>query len=217
MKNRTTRFLNVSLVLVSLFCILIFISQTIFMNLMGESAIRQLGVFYMSGISDQVASHFGTTIELRLSQVESLVDSVPAGRFTDATRMQIGLTYNARSAGFEYLAFYTDDGNFHMLYGSQVTADVPEALRRSVQGGRYNVCAGKDETGTPVVLMGVPAVYPMTDGTESTALVAGLPTTYLSDTLENNIQSGIMEYSIIRNDGSYVLHNNPSYRRNKLF
>lgn len=207
MEKKTTRFLNISLILVSLFCIIIFISQTFLVNILGENAIRQLGIFYMSGISEQVASHFGTTIELRLSQVESLVNSVPPGRYTGETSMLIGLTYNARSSGFEYLAFYTDDGNFHMLYGSQVTADVPEDLRRSIQGGKYNVCAGKDEKGTPIVLMGVPAIYPMSDGNTSIALVAGLPTSYLSDTLENNIQSGIMEYSIFRNDGSYVLHN----------
>ncbi len=208
MEKRTTRFLNVSLVLVSIFCIFIFIIQAICVNLMGEDAIRQLGVFYMSGISEQVSSHFGTTIELRLSQVESLVDSVPPGRVTGESAMRIALNYNARSAGFEYLALYTEDGNFHMLYGSQVTADVPEDLHRSVQGGKYNVCAGKDAAGTPVVLMGVPAVYPMSDGNTSIALVAGLPTKYLGDTLDNNIRSNSMEYSIIRKDGSYVLNNN---------
>ena len=200
MEKRTTRFLNISLILVSLFCVLIFIVQTICMSLMSGSAVRRLGIFYMSGISEQVSSHFGTTIELRLSQVESLVNSVPPGRTTGGTSMQVNLTYNARSAGFEYLAFYTDDGSFHMIYGSQVTADVPEALRRSVQGGKHNVCAGKDEAG-------VPAVYPMGDGNTSVALVAGLPTKYLGDTLENNIQKGSMEYSIIRDDGSYVLNN----------
>jgi two-component system sensor histidine kinase/response regulator len=214
MEKKTTHFLNKSLVLVSLFCIFIFIIQTICINVMGADAIRQLSIFYMSGISEQVASHFGTTIELRLSQVESLVDSVPPGRITGETAMRVGLTYNARSAGFEYLAFYTDDGQFHMIYGAQVTADVPENLDRSVRGGRYNVCAGKDETGTPVVLMGVPAIYPMGDGTASIALVAGLPTSYLNDTLENNIQSSMMEYSIIRNDGSYVLHKNPIEEKN---
>ena len=207
MEKRTTRFLNISLVLVSFFCIFIFIVQAICVNLMGEDAIRDLGVFYMSGISEQVSSHFGTAIELRLSQVESLVDSVPPGRVTGESAMRIGLSYNARSSGFEYLALYTDDGNFHMIYGSQVMADVPEDLHRSVQEGKYNVCAGKDAAGTPVVLMGVPAVYPMSDGNTSIALVAGLPSSYLNDTLETNIQSGIMEYSIIRKDGSYVLNN----------
>ena len=208
MEKRTTRFLNISLVLVSFFCIFIFIIQAVCANLMGEDAIRQLGIFYMSGISEQVSSHFGTTIELRLSQVESLVDSVPPGRVTGESAMRIGLTYNARSLGFEYLALYTEDGSFHMLYGSQVTADVPEDFHRSVQGGKYNVCAGKDAAGTPVVLMGVPAIYPMSDGNSSIALVAGLPSKYLSDTLESNLQSSIVEYSIIRKDGSYVLNNN---------
>ncbi len=207
MKKRTTRFLNISLILVSLFCVSIFFIQTFYINLMGENAIRQLGVFYMSGISEQVSSHYGTTIELRLSQVEALVNAVPPGRITGEAAMQISLTYNARLAGFEYLAFYTEDGNFHMLCGSQVTAEDPEALHLSVQGGKYNVCAGKDEEGTTVVLMGVPAHYPMADGSTSIALVAGLPASYLDDTLENNIRTGAMEYFIIHNDGSYVMHN----------
>ncbi|MCI9445106.1 MAG: response regulator [Oscillospiraceae bacterium] len=206
MEKRTTSFLNISLVLVSFFCIAIFIGQAVWINILGENTIRQMGVFYMSGISDQVSSHFGTIIELRLSQVESLVNSVPPGRITGESAMQISLAYNARSAGFEYLAFYADDGSFHMIYGSQVTPDVPETLRRSVQGGRYNVCAGRDETGAPVVLIGVPAIYPMGDGDTSVALVAGLPVRYLSSTLENSIPSDIMEYSIIRDDGCYVLH-----------
>ena len=69
MKNTTTRYLTVSLVLISFFCILVFGVQTMCMNLMGADAIRELGVIYMSGLSEQVASHFGTVIELRLSQV----------------------------------------------------------------------------------------------------------------------------------------------------
>ena len=190
MGERTTRFLKISLVLVSLFCVVVFGVQAVFINVMGEDAIRELGVFYMSGISEQVSSHFGTTIELRLSQVESLVDSVPPGQYASSRSMQTELVYHARSSGFEYLAFYADDGEFHMLCGSQIAADVPEDLRRSVQGGRYNVCAGSDRLGTPIVLLGVPAVYPLEDGTESIALVAGLPTRDLGNTLEENVQSG---------------------------
>lgn len=135
MEKKTTRFLNISLVFASLFCTVIFIAQAITISLMGENTIRQMGVFYMSGISEQVSSHFGTIIELRLSQVEALVHSVPPGR-SNETSTQVSLTYNARSAGFEYLAFYMEDGSFRMIYGPQVTADAPELLRRSVQGGK---------------------------------------------------------------------------------
>lgn len=205
MKNKTTRYLTVSLVLVSFFCVFVFGVQTVCMNLMRADAIRELGVIYMSGLSEQVAAHFGTVIELRLSQVAALVDSVPPGRYAGGTPMRIGLTYNARSMGFEYLALYTEDGGFHMLYGSQVQADVPEAFQSSVERGRYNVSSGTDETGAPVVLIGVAAAYPMGDGTASMALVAGLPVSYLSDTLEGSLDDGMVGYSIIRDDGSYVL------------
>lgn len=146
----------------------------------------------MSGISNRVSSHFGTTIELRLSQAEPLVNSVPPGRVTGDTSMRIEPTRNARSAGFEYLAFYTDDGRFDRICGPQVKADVPEDLRESVRGGKYSVRAGTDAYGTPVALMGVPAVYPMGGGKASIALVAGLPISYLSDTPESNIQSSFI-------------------------
>lgn len=58
-------------------------------------------------------------------------------------------------------------------------------------------------------MMGVPANYPMSDGNKSIAMVAGLPTSYLSDTLEDNMQSSIVEFSIVRDDGSYILHSDP--------
>ena len=178
------------------------------MNLIGADAIRQMGVTYMSGMSEQIASHFGTIIELRLSQVSGLAGAVPPARFTDRTPLQIEMTYNARAIGFEYLAFYTEDGRFQMIYGSQVTADVPEAMHRSVQSGRYNVCAGRDGNGTPVVLMGIPAAYSMPGGETSIALVAGLPTSYLIDTLESNIKGNMAEYFVIRDNGDYVFQNN---------
>ena len=71
MEKQTKRFLNVSIALVSLFCIFIFIIQMLWSNIVGENTIRDLGVFYISGLSEQVGAHFGTVIELRLSQIQS--------------------------------------------------------------------------------------------------------------------------------------------------
>lgn len=69
MGNRTTRFLTVSLVLVSVFCVVVFSIQAAWNSAVGAEAITDIGVIYMSGMSEQIATHFGTTIELRLSQV----------------------------------------------------------------------------------------------------------------------------------------------------
>lgn len=204
-ETKTTHFLTISLVLVSIFCILIFSIQTVAMNMMGASAIREIGVIYMSGMSKQVATHFGTTIELRVSQVRGLVDAVPPESMKSNSALRVELSYIARSRGFECLAFYTDDGRFDMIYGPKVKPEVPQALNRAMQVGKESVSAARDTDGKQLVLMGVPAVYPLDGGEKSAALVAGLPTSYLSDTLAVNLDSSLVEYSIIRRHGTYIL------------
>lgn len=207
MRHKTTHFLAVSFILASVFCMIVFHVQTTWMNRMGAKAIKDIGVIYMSGMSRQVAAHFGTTIELRLSQVGALVDAVSPAREKEQAAMRLELAYYARSRGFEYLAFYTEDGDFDMIYGSKVKPEVPRALHNSVMGGKDNVSAGRDEHGERVVLIGVPAAYEMGDGRKSAALVAGLPSGYLSDTLSVNLDSSMVEYAIVRKDGTFIISN----------
>ena len=207
MRHKTTHFLAAGFALASIFCMFVFHIQTTWMNRMGADAIRDIGVIYMSGMSRQVAAHFGTTIELRLSQVGALVDAVSPDREREAAALRLELAYYARARGFEYLAFYTDDGAFDMIYGSSVKPEVPQALHRSVMGGKDNVSAARDAHGERVVLIGVPAAYDMGGGRTSAALVAGLPASYLSDTLSVNIDSSMVEYAIIRKDGTFIMRN----------
>ncbi len=207
MRRKTTHFLTASFVLASIFCMIVFVVQTMWMNQMGAGAIKEIGVIYMSGMSKQIAAHFGTTIELRLSQVESLVDAVSPARKRDYSAMRLELAYYARSKGFEYLAFYTDEGDFQIIYGPKVVPEVPQALHRSVMGGKDNVSAGQDEHGERVVLIGVPAAYDIGEGRKSAALVAGLPADYLGDALAVNVDSSMVDYSIIRTDGTVIMQN----------
>ncbi len=205
MKNRTTWFLKASLALVSLFCVVVFSVLTAQTRAMGAQAITDLGVLYMSGMSEQIATHFGTTIELRLSQVGALVDSAPPERYDGAAAARVALTRSARSRGFSYLAFCSSFGEFDMIYGSHIQPGMPEAFLASLQRGEAQVGAGIDAEGGSIVMMGVPAPYRMEDGSSSLALVAALPTSYLSDTLALNVDRSLVDYLIIRRDGSILL------------
>lgn len=205
MKHNTIRFLFVSLILVSVFCVYIFTSLAIRMNQKGADTISQIGEMYMSGMSQQVSMHFGTTIDLRLSQVEALVDSAPPGRAASRRAMQVTLTYNARSRGFDYLAFYCSDGSFEMIYGLQVDVDGQDGFFQSISAGDEKLAMGTDQLGQKVVLMGVPASYPMENGKTCIALVAGLPAEYLSDTLTVADMGAEVNYTIIRRDGSFII------------
>ena len=205
MENRITRFLMSSMVLLSVFCVVIFSVQAVWNSSMGADALTKIGIVYMSGISKQVSAHFGTTMELRLSQVSELVDAVPPQRTQDPTAMRVSLGYIARARGFEYLAFYTEDGQFEMIYGPQLDLRLASSFQTALHRGEEQVGAGMDVNGREVVMVAVPAAYATQSGQPSLALVAGMPTRSLNERLTVNMDRSMADYSIIRRDGSMII------------
>ena len=137
MRKMTTRFLIISLMIVSIVFVIIVAYQAARMNRKGADTIRDVGEIYMSGMSEQVAMHFGTTIELRLSQVGALASYLQAGNYNKRDAMEVALTSNARARGFDYLAFYKENGEFQMLYGSQLDSIEQEAFLGSLISGKW--------------------------------------------------------------------------------
>lgn len=205
MGKSITRFLTVSLALVSVFCVFIFYIQTTWISVMGAQAIQKIGVMYMSGVSEQIATHFATAIDLRLSQVEALVNAMPLERADEASSMRVILTEVARSRGFEYLAFYMEDGNFDMIYGKPIQSGAPEVFLNSLKNGEKKVSAGTDSNGIPVVMIGEPVSYCPEEGENCIALVAGLPTSYFTDPISVDVDGTAVDYCIIRCDGSFIV------------
>ncbi len=205
MKRKTTHGLVISLVLISALCVLVFSYLAVRMNQQGAESIGEIGSIYMGGMSEQAAAHFGTAIELRLSQVSALVDSVPPGSQMSDSAMRVALNYNARARGFDHLALYTEDGRFEMLYGSQIEVGDQDAFLSSLLSGEEKMTSGRDATGEEVVLMGIPAAYPTGSGGKSVALVAALPISYISDTLSLDADDALLYYIIIDPNGQFIL------------
>lgn len=158
----------------------------------------------MSGMNERISMHFGTTIEFRLSHVERLVADISYEDVSDIQRMGEELAYNAEAMGFDYLAFYTTDGTFEMIYGDPVQVTDPEPFLKSLNAGEKKVAVGSDATGKKIVLMGISAEYPMENG-RCTALVAGLPVDYIKDILALDEEDALMFSHIIRRDGTFVI------------
>ncbi len=205
MKSRVTRGLVISLVLVSALCVMVFSYLALQMNRRGADAVGEIGSIYMAGLSEQAASHFGTAIELRLSQVGALVDSVPPDSQAEISAMRVALSYYARARGFDHLALLGQDGSFEMLYGSQIQAEEAEAFLSSLTGGEEKMAIGQDLIGEDVLLMGIPAAYPMYSGEKSAALVAALPVSYISDTLSLDSDDDMIYYFIIDRKGDFIV------------
>ncbi|MEY8260232.1 response regulator [Oscillospiraceae bacterium 50-60] len=211
--KKTLRFLMVSLIAVSILCVCIFSFLAFYMNQRSGETINSVGEIYMSGMSQQISKHFETTMDLRLSQLEALVETnLPGSVNRDA--LTENLVYSARARGFEHLALCSADGGFETLYGSDLTVTDPEPFLSSLNAGEKKIAVGTDPAGNRVVLMGVPCAYPMSGGGTCAALVAALPVDYISNTLSLDDEDGMMYSHIIRQDGSFVIRSGEAYRDN---
>ncbi len=214
-KDHTTRFLLASVIIVAVLCICIFSYMAFRMDRRSSETITQVGLTYMSSMSEQVSMHFETTISLRLSQVRALVNTIQPGSSRNIKELWERLEYNARARSFSYLALCSSDGTFEMIYGDQVQVTDPEPYLHSLNAGKDKVAVGTDEDGKDIILLGVPVAYSMSDGGESVALVAGIPTSYLSQTLSLDENNERVYSFIIRKNGSFVIRsaegNNANY------
>ncbi len=215
-QSKTTRFLITSMVLVALLSVFIFGFLAFYMNRKSADTISQVGSIYMSGMGEQISQHFATTIDLRLSQVEALVESIPpSGMEHDTLRERLATAAQVR--GFESLAFYSKSGEFEMIYGEEATLADPEPFLESLNAEEKKVAVGTTPDGEKYILLGVSTTYTMENGEECTALVAALPASYIGETLSlyDSENSHSLVYShIIRYDGSFVIRSGDAFRDN---
>ncbi len=211
--NSATRFLTVSLVLILVLTVCIFSFLALFMIQKSSDTISVVGTTYMTGMGEKVTQHFATTIELRLSQVDSLVSSIPPeSGSSDYLREELGR--NAKARDFSSLAFFSSTGEFDMIYGEEPILADPEPFLSSMNSGDKKAAVTALASGQRDVLLGVSAQYRMANGEISTALVASLPADYIAETLSLYSENTLVYSHIIRRDGTFVIRSGDAFREN---
>ena len=211
--NSASRFLTVRLALVLVLTVCIFSFLAFFMSRKSGETISAVGTTYMAGMGEKVTQHFETTIQLRLSQLEALVEGfhpgdAPAGELRDL------LANNAQTRGFESLAYYSREGEFDMIYGDEPLPADPEPFLASLNSGDKKVSVASTNHGEKDILLGVSAEYVMSSGEEATALVASLPADYIAETLSLYSENTLVYSHIIRRDGTFVIRTGDAFREN---
>ncbi len=108
--NRTTRFLTFSLITICVVCIAVFGFLVKYMNRQSATTINQLVGIYMSGMNERISKHFETMVDLRLTQIQTLVDTIPIENDSDSEELRDWLEYGCEARDFNALAYYMDDG-----------------------------------------------------------------------------------------------------------
>ena len=210
MKNKTTRFLSVSIVVIIALCVSVFSFLAYYMNRKSMETISEVGTIYMTGMNERISIHFQTTIETRLAQVEALAKLYPQD--TDMEAEKESLVYNAKARELDYLALCSESGEFQMLYGDRIEIIDPQPFVESLKQGVKKVAVGTDSAGNRLVLMAIPASYVMSDGRPCAALVAGIPADYIRDIQALDENNTLVYSNIIRMDGSFVIRSADAYR-----
>lgn len=206
MKN-TTRFLRNSLLIIIVLCIGVFVCMTSYMVRQSDKAISEIGEIYMSAMSVQLKSHFDSIINLRLSQVEGIAERTPPERAEYGSSLLSELKLSAELRGFTHLSLYAQDGRLETIYGSDLSLPNEQPFLTSLNNGENKVASAITDTNEMILLLGVPAAYPMDNGQNSIALVAGLPMEYINETMALGTGETLVYSHIIQKSGDYVLRN----------
>lgn len=204
--NGMTKFLIWSFTGLIIFSILSFGWLGTYMTGKSHEAFHQIGNLYMAGMSEQISRHFESVIKLRFEQVSGLV-SVVSSETEDRESLYQELIYRANVRKFDYLALCSVDGQFETLQGTPIQPLNPGPFVDALVQGRQRVAIGIDANGAEVVLFGVDAHYPMKNGESCTGLIVAVPLDYITDFLALEKENQMMNFCIIRNDGSIVLNN----------
>lgn len=214
MKKKTMRFLAISLAILITVCIGVMIILTVITNEQSEDTMNEVGNIYMSGMSEKISMHFETTINLRVAQIETITKDIPPDEAEYGSDMLEQLSRDGQIREFDYLALYDENGNFEMIYGETIEPIHPEPFLESLSSGDKKVSIALNESGEGVLLMGIPVSYPLSDGSRSIALVAGLPIEYINEILSLDESDSLTYSHIIRRDGSYVIRSVEEYGDN---
>lgn len=206
MLKNTMRFLKISLCVALTLCIAVFTWMTFYMRYQMDNALNDVGEIYMSAMSSQLKMHYNSIIDLRLSQVQGIEERTQPSQVSYNSELLTDLRLSAEVRGFTHLCLYTKEDGLEIIYGDNLTLPNQKPFFESINHDERKVATAYTPDGTATLLLSVPAAYPMSNGRNSTALVAGLPMEYINETMSLGMNDDSSVYShIIQKNGDYVL------------
>ena len=206
MKNKTSRFLIGSFILVFILsaCIFVFL-----MNRMADKSREtsaKIGNFYMERMSTEITKHFETTMDIKLSQVEGMINATPPDGDLKGNELIEALAASAASRNFNFLGLYAEDGSVELILGDDVVIADSEPFFASLKNKDKKIAiASTPDPELELVLLGVPCEYDMNNGKKSVALVGGIDIEFISNTLSLDDQNTETYSHIIRRNGDFVI------------
>ena len=194
------------------FIIVVLISVGIFLFLMNRMANKSkdatldIANFFIERMNQQITNHFQTTMDIKLSQVESIVRTTPPGGELQGEELRDAMVASGVARKFLFLGLMDENGNFERLFGEEMTVSDLDEFAESLRDGRKDVTFAVSPTQQKgVTLLGYPCAYEMENGEKSIALVGGISMDFVSDTLALGDRDADTYSYIIRQNGDFII------------
>ncbi len=213
MIQKPKKLLVTSFICLIILCIMVFSWTAFTMSRRSEASISEIGAIYMGEMNRQLQQKFTAIIDLRLSQVNGITERTSPEETAFGPEMREEMALSASVREFTYLALYSGDGTCDVICGDSVEIIDQERFLAVLEKGENMVTSGTGPDGERLLIMGISCSYDMAEtGKTGTALVAGLPMTYLQNALVLDDENSLMYTHIIHADGSYVIRTGDAYR-----
>ncbi len=178
-------------------------------NKKSVSAIDQIGEIYMKNINEKNIQHFNTIVDLRLLQLKALVGSLDLDRTQEQMMAQV--EEEAKSRGFEWAYLYTDQNRFLTVFGNELKREENDHFVDALLRDETQIASVVNTDGNRTIIFSYPYHFELEDGEQVVAIVAGLPASYLADSLFDETSSSIVDSYIIRKNGTFVIRNSKNF------
>ena len=213
-KRKTIRFLWISLLCLAALCVAVFTWLTQVMAQKSDETLTQVANIYMEEMNAQLKRHFDFLVEIQLAQAEGITLAVPPGSVDSMDEAAVqSLAANGQSRDFTYLALYNTEGEADIIYGEPVTIREQESFLHSLNQAEPMIVLGDTASGQGMLLLGVSVGYPvsegypMRDGSQCTALLAGIPMETINQALALDVNETLVFSHIIETNGRFVVKN----------
>ncbi len=186
-------------------CLAVFFIMAIFLSRRVENTVTHISEFYMSNMSNQLQQKFSLVIELTSEKMDGTINRTPPESAVYGEKMLKELQTSAMVRNFIYLGFLRPDGRLETIYGPDMEITDDEDIIDALKSRGRTAETGMGSDGRRCLLLGCAAQYPMSDGTKSVALVAGVSVEYLSSVIFAETDDTVIFSHIIDENGNYVI------------
>lgn len=213
--KKIKRFFLVSIICGVIVCAAIFTYVTLYMSKSTEKSIETISEIYMSEVNLQIQQKFDSITNLRLEQVNGIIQRTEPDSVTYGEDMLNDLKTSANVRNFMYMGLYSENGEKERIIGKgkPEIADFDRFMENLQKYGSAITVTTYMEKNRYLIL-GQYAEYPLKDGSKSTALVAGVSIDYLKKALYLNEEDAMVYSHIISADGSFVVRGEDVTRDN---